>query len=87
MDDEAIRAVMNAEGPIVQMVVLKADGTVEELTVDCTPRARNIEKLMESDSMTIVGGYQVTCSSPCPWFLSKCQGPPPSYAYCKYTRD
>ena len=59
MDDEAIRAVMNAEGPIVQMVLLKADGTVEEVTVDCTPRDRNIEKLMDSDSMTIVGGYQV----------------------------
>ncbi|ETV93162.1 hypothetical protein, variant [Aphanomyces invadans] len=41
-----IQAIMNAEGPVVQCVLLKADGTMEQVTVDMTPQKQEVKALL-----------------------------------------
>jgi hypothetical protein len=55
--DEMIRGVMTQDGPIVQVVLLKADGSAEEHALDMTPKERNIEPFMGGQGVSIVGGF------------------------------
>jgi len=54
--DEMVRTIMAAEGPVVSLVVLRAGGSVEEVTLDMTPRLQNLKEFLGGD-ITIIGGY------------------------------
>ncbi|RHZ29314.1 hypothetical protein DYB37_011596 [Aphanomyces astaci] len=41
-----IQSIMNAEGPVVKCVLLKADGSIEEVTVDMTPQKQEVKALL-----------------------------------------
>eukprot|EP00618_Florenciella_parvula_P039702 CAMPEP_0119511978 /NCGR_PEP_ID=MMETSP1344-20130328/30483_1 /TAXON_ID=236787 /ORGANISM="Florenciella parvula, Strain CCMP2471" /LENGTH=123 /DNA_ID=CAMNT_0007549041 /DNA_START=20 /DNA_END=387 /DNA_ORIENTATION=- len=54
-----INAIMAAEGPICQSVVLRANGEREELTVDHTPRLRKVEEIIGADGgLAFVGSLE-----------------------------
>ncbi|CAK4073217.1 unnamed protein product [Aphanomyces euteiches] len=41
-----IQSIMNAEGPVVKCVLLKADGAIEQVTVDMTPSKQEVKALL-----------------------------------------
>jgi len=53
-----ISSMMNQEGSIIPAVVLKADGTVEEVQYDTTPKANKIQDFL-GGAPTIVGQYSL----------------------------
>jgi hypothetical protein len=48
---------MNADGPIVNLLVLRVDGSTEELVVDMTPRDRKLDILLGAKGLTFLGQY------------------------------
>jgi len=56
LDGAAIQKMMNSSGPTVSAVLLKADGTVEEVKYDTTPKANEISKFL-GGAPTIVGQW------------------------------
>lgn len=56
MDASILNAVMSAEGPVVQCVILRSDGTSEEQTVDMTPRLNKPGEIL-GGAVTFVGQY------------------------------
>ena len=48
---------MNADGPIVNLLVLRADGRMEEVVMDMTPRDRNLDKMLGGNGVTFLGQY------------------------------
>jgi Family of unknown function (DUF5880) len=51
-----IKKVMQAAGPIVQGVLLSADGTSKQIEVDMTPAKREVDAILGGD-LTILGQY------------------------------
>ena len=52
-----IKAIMTAEGPICQCVVLRATGAMEEIFLDFSPKERNVEKTL-GGPVTFLGQWE-----------------------------
>ena len=55
-DDFDMTAIMDATGPVVPCVILLADGTTSEQTLDLTPKTRTIQSLIGGE-VTFVGQW------------------------------
>jgi len=57
---EKIKSVMSAEGPVVKAVLLKADGKIKEVTIDCTPSKKESHALVgcgSNETISLMGQY------------------------------
>ncbi|KAF0697904.1 Aste57867_11436 [Aphanomyces stellatus] len=52
-----IQAIMNAKGPVVKCVLLKADGAIEEVTVDMTPAKQEVKAIL-GGACNFLGQYE-----------------------------
>lgn len=55
--DVDIQKLMECEGPIVSCVLLKADGTIEAVEIDMTPRLRKVQEMF-SGEITLLGQWE-----------------------------
>ena len=62
---DKIKSVMSSEGPVVKSVLLKADGTVEELVVDCTPKLKATHLAVRCNSNETIMLAGQWCDLPC----------------------
>ena len=53
----SLREILDENGPIVKVVILKVDGTREESTFDMTPMKNTLGKYL-NDSVTFIGQYE-----------------------------
>jgi len=57
---DKIRSVMSSEGPVVKAELLRADGSVEEIVVDCTPSKKETHTVVgcgKNETISLLGQW------------------------------